>query len=764
MGNKHSSNSAVKVFEKIPIVNAIEKTIPKPEPIKPPKFTDYDTIYIDYPGNDLKTYTNITLNDCINNCEKTENCVGVVSNLGINKLKTENKGNCSLKSAWSTKPVITNINSPGAKPSFTYINECPPCHKPDCLPEGSQNSQYTEISIPKYQNIINTITASLGIREKYPVLNLNSTDPGDPTLIIDTIRSYKNIVQTIKNILNNTDYAAITIYDISGSMTKIISTLKECYTDISNVDISVNTLYNNTRSLSEKIMNMITQSSNTNRIKVNRESATKTIETFDNLPGTNYTQFSVDYPGNDMISSSGKSGNRTLTQCYNDCNTTPFCVAFVSGVQDFDSTTMAYCSLKQRLSAPVIQPPGNDPRYTFVMSNAPTSHGIGSAPAPIATATSTAPAATVPKPPITSNCPPCELPPCPPLVTPAVFQQNLLLETFIGKIQTEYTLSQEDIIPYINKYVGIIRDVQSQIQSLNDTYYSYDINNIIQSIQKMLLAISKCRNDLSGLDNQIGALNVISQSSNSSNNATDETTFLDNINRKYAGNIMENFSNEIDTINDHIEKNIANIQSTENDIEKEINTLNFGLADIQSDTIMLQYLLNAAETEIGVQLPNNYSYSDAQKIKNKIKDIKNNAAIEDISLNTDFMNTEKKLNSDLNQLFNTNSIDINTSLVEQKISYREIEHQKLASINSALNTGYYLLFTVFLFIIIVTGINSGNLRLGERFLIFLFIGLFPILYPFLYKGAVYIKTNVPNTNGPKNAFVDTNNTVYHYNV
>jgi hypothetical protein len=39
----------------------------------------------------------------------------------------------------------------------------------------------------------------------------------------------------------------------------------------------------------------------------------------------------------------------------------------------------------------------------------------------------------------------------------------------------------------------------------------------------------------------------------------DEGPFSENLNRKYAANIMENFSNEIDTINDSIETSIKKI-------------------------------------------------------------------------------------------------------------------------------------------------------------------------------------------------------------
>ena len=66
------------------------------------------------------------------------------------------------------------------------------------------------------------------------------------------------------------------------------------------------------------------------------------------------------------------------------------------------------------------------------------------------------------------------------------------------------------------------------------------------------------------------------------------------------------------------------------------------------------------------------------------------------------------------------------------------------------------------FIIII--VCTGNTE-REKFLIYLFLGLIPIIYPYLFKFAVYIVNYVSSdTQGPRNAFINTNNTQFGYNI
>uniref|UniRef100_A0A6C0D1S0 Apple domain-containing protein n=1 Tax=viral metagenome TaxID=1070528 RepID=A0A6C0D1S0_9ZZZZ len=51
----------------------------------------------DYPGNDISSYSNLTVKQCMDTCNITPNCKGIVTNV-IDRSTTEGVGNCWLKS------------------------------------------------------------------------------------------------------------------------------------------------------------------------------------------------------------------------------------------------------------------------------------------------------------------------------------------------------------------------------------------------------------------------------------------------------------------------------------------------------------------------------------------------------------------------------------------------------------------------------------------------------------------------------------------
>jgi chromosome segregation ATPase len=118
---------------------------------------------------------------------------------------------------------------------------------------------------------------------------------------------------------------------------------------------------------------------------------------------------------------------------------------------------------------------------------------------------------------------------------------------------------------------------------------------------------------------------------------------------------------------------------------------------------------------------------------------------------------DKKLNVLFDDLKSNN---LNPDLVYQKINYREIEHEKLYNINKLMDILFYSIYAAFIIIIIFT----GNIK-REHFLIYLFVGLIPIIFPFLFKIAIKIINSFQvSEQGPTNAFVDTNNTIFAYNI
>jgi len=125
------------------------------------------------------------------------------------------------------------------------------------------------------------------------------------------------------------------------------------------------------------------------------------------------------------------------------------------------------------------------------------------------------------------------------------------------------------------------------------------------------------------------------------------------------------------------------------------------------------------------------------------------------------LSLQNGIDASLNLLFSyLKKQNVNPTLVYEKINYREIEHDKLHNINKVMNILFYCFYVAFLIIIICTG-NTKR----EQFLVYLLVGLIPIIYPYLFKLGVYLVNYLSSdSQGPKNAFIDINNTFFKYNI
>ena len=125
----------------------------------------------------------------------------------------------------------------------------------------------------------------------------------------------------------------------------------------------------------------------------------------------------------------------------------------------------------------------------------------------------------------------------------------------------------------------------------------------------------------------------------------------------------------------------------------------------------------------------------------------------------DIINSINILN---NKKYNLNAID-NSQTVYSKIEYREIEHNKLKNINTIINTIYYC-FIILLFMLLYT---NNDLHISERYIFYIFIIALPYIYPWIFMFIVKIKNVIAptiNNTGPKNAFIDVNNSKYIYDI
>jgi hypothetical protein len=99
--------------------------------------------------------------------------------------------------------------------------------------------------------------------------------------------------------------------------------------------------------------------------------------------------------------------------------------------------------------------------------------------------------------------------------------------------------------------------------------------------------------------------------------------------------------------------------------------------------------------------------------------------------------------------------EYDSNTIYREIEYRNKEYERLYKINYYLNILYYCGF-VLLIIILIT---SGNLFIRERFVVYIFLGILPFLYPWVFRlvRKLYNYFNPPSQySGPKNAFIDTN--------
>ena len=107
--------------------------------------------------------------------------------------------------------------------------------------------------------------------------------------------------------------------------------------------------------------------------------------------------------------------------------------------------------------------------------------------------------------------------------------------------------------------------------------------------------------------------------------------------------------------------------------------------------------------------------------------------------------------------------NINPHLLQTKIEYRKVEEQKLTNTDKVLDVLFYCFYFSFILIIIVT--RNAN---AEHFVFYIFIGLIPFLYPFLFKNANYLIHSF-KLDGQKNAFIESdeldNENMFHaYNI
>lgn len=97
-----------------------------------------------------------------------------------------------------------------------------------------------------------------------------------------------------------------------------------------------------------------------------------------------------------------------------------------------------------------------------------------------------------------------------------------------------------------------------------------------------------------------------------------------------------------------------------------------------------------------------------------------------------------------------------------KTTYRLEEHKKLKTISNIITITYYS-FLVLLFMLLF---SSSNLLINERWILYLFLILLPVIYPWIFMLFISLKNSIFSNNetGPKTAFTDNSNYHLKYDI
>ena len=287
----------------------------------------------------------------------------------------------------------------------------------------------------------------------------------------------------------------------------------------------------------------------------------------------------------------------------------------------------------------------------------------------------------------------------------------------------------------INSEYSILRKLEERLQELlnllsraQNTETEY--NKIKMDVERIKNDLNRCNTNLSGFKTTI-----LDSTAKLSKSLTD----FDILNKKY---------NEL--------KPTQTLYNAQLDIDRfEINNLSREISELKAQIITLENILKADKLKIQA-LNENIDVLNS-KIGALILEIYSNIVYN----NQNILKLNETIHADFNQLFtHLKKQNGDSDIFYEKIMYRDIEHEKLYNINKALNVLFYCVFFAFILIMI----STGNIN-REKFLIYLFVGLIPVIYPFLFKMGTYLLKYLSNdSHGPKNAFIDINNTIYGPNI
>lgn len=286
-------------------------------------------------------------------------------------------------------------------------------------------------------------------------------------------------------------------------------------------------------------------------------------------------------------------------------------------------------------------------------------------------------------------------------------------------------------------YIPELEILTAQLKKVTDTHQS-SYNSITARIAEMQANIASCNNP-----NADKSLNPNKQ--NSLIRLAEIITDVSNIEQIYLD--LGTLVNKIDVSFQQYESDISMILPQITGLRLKKFKINGEIDDLNKAKEANQEKINMINEEI-----NNLN----KQINNLfIKDYSNK-----VYNNENVLNLSETIDTSLNHLVSyLKNQALSSDVIYEKIEYRDSEHEKLNTTNKVFDIIFYCFYFSFLLIMICT----ENIK-REHFLIYLFFGLIPFIYPFIFKLMIYlINYTSTDPHGPKNAFVDVNNTIIAYN-
>ena len=178
--------------------------------------------------------------------------------------------------------------------------------------------------------------------------------------------------------------------------------------------------------------------------------------------------------------------------------------------------------------------------------------------------------------------------------------------------------------------------------------------------------------------------------------------------------------------------------------EKKYNDLSGELIKLQTDKSSLEGLITSEES----------NYNELKKhvdvLNKKIIDLNIQHYSNKVYNNENLLELNQTIDKDLQNIFShLKTENINPDLLYTKTNYRLIEEEKLSNADKLLDVLFYCFYFSFIIIRIVT----KNTQI-EDFLMYILIGIIPLIYPFVYKNSKYI-IHLFHLDMNKNAFIET---------